>query len=180
MKCISIWGFMGAGKSTVGRALARTYAWKWLDSDTEIEKQEQLKIPDIFKRYGEEYFRQLETRFLENLWNRMQSEPQASEWLVLTTGGGMPLREENRRWLKKLGISIYLHVPFDTIAKRLNRRDSQRPLWDGSQLEAMRRKYEARLPSYRQADVVMEVQGKSVEEIVQELGALVLKPPADV
>ncbi|MDQ0337679.1 shikimate kinase [Caldalkalibacillus uzonensis] len=172
MNCMTIWGFMGAGKSTIGRALAQRYAWKWIDSDTEIEKQAKLTIPDIFQRYGESYFRQLETQFLEDLWHQVQRNQPASELLVITTGGGMPIQEENRRWLKKLGISIYLHVPFDTIVDRL-KRDSQRPLWDGTQLEAMKCKYEARLPYYRQADVIIETQGKSVEEIVQDIAAAI-------
>jgi shikimate kinase len=87
---------------------------------------------------------------------------------LLTTGGGMPVRDENRELLKKLGKTIYIHVPFDEIVERL-RTDQQRPLWDNDQIEIMRERYETRLPIYLTADHTILAQDKLVDELLEEI-----------
>lgn len=165
---ISIWGFMGSGKSTLGQYMATHYNWLHLDSDQEIEKQENRTIAEIFIQSGERYFRELETAYLKELV-RKKDTYEAN--LLLTTGGGMPVNEENRTLLKDLGISVFLDVPFSEIARRLERA-KERPLWDHTRLAAMEDRYKKRLPIYAEADYTIHTQGKSLAEIAQEIHKL--------
>lgn len=169
---ISIWGFMGAGKSTVGREFASRYDWQHIDSDEEIEREEGRSIKTIFEDSGEDYFRSLETKFLQQM---LQKEGAQSSWnssILLTTGGGMPISTENRELLKKLGKSIFIHVPLEQIITRL-KLDEDRPLWDQAQINLMRERYATRLPIYQEADHIIHAQNKSVEEIVIELSRII-------
>jgi shikimate kinase len=165
---ISIWGFMGAGKSTIGKAFANRYQWQHLDSDEQIEEQEKIAIHKIFERYGENRFRELETNYLQRLLKNQHELGDGNQNILLTTGGGMPVREKNRELLKKLGKTIYIHVPFDEIVERL-KTDQQRPLWDNDQIEIMRERYETRLPIYLTADHTILAQDKPVDELVKEI-----------
>jgi shikimate kinase len=166
---ISLWGFMGAGKSTIGQVIATRYCMQHLDSDVLIEKEQQMAIHRIFERHGENYFRDLETQYLQRLLREQTEQKEGSENdLLLTTGGGMPVRGENRELLKRLGKSIYIHVPFEDIVHRLQT-DKQRPLWDNEQIGVMKEKYETRLPLYRTADYTIITQQRTLDEIVEEI-----------
>lgn len=164
---ISLWGFMGAGKSTVARALSQCTGIDVLDTDQEIERREGRRIQAIFAENGEAYFRQLETMLLRDLIDR----PENPEPLILSTGGGMPLRDENRALLKVFGVSVYLHVPFEEIAQRLAE-DKERPLWTGKQTDELRAKYEERLSWYRLADVTLDG-SRTPAEIACEITQLI-------
>lgn len=164
---VSIWGFMGSGKSTIGKYITNTYHWQHIDSDQEIESMEKKAISEIFGRHGERYFRDIETTFLKHLLAKQKLE-QGSANTLLTTGGGMPIREENRKLLKELGPSIFLQVPFEEIARRLQE-DKDRPLWDNKQLAEMEKKYEERLPIYLQADLCIAVEEKDLYQVVAEI-----------
>jgi shikimate kinase len=159
---ISLWGFMGAGKSTLAKALADSMELDWLDADQELEQREGRSIQEIFAQEGEAYFRQLETALLRELVESGHARP-----LILSTGGGMPMKEENRQLLKTFGLSVYLHVSFEDIRQRLAG-DCTRPLWSDEQIEAMRQRYEERIPTYQLADVTL-VGNKSSHELVQEI-----------
>lgn len=164
---LNIWGFMGSGKSTLGRYVAQVYQWKHIDSDERIEQAEGLSIPELFARYGESYFRQKETDFLARLV-RDQQESDAEPFTVLTTGGGMPLREENRQYLRQLGPSVYLHVSFEEIVRRLAQ-DDQRPLWNERELAKMKQRYHERLSIYRTADHIIEADHYTVAQVAEQL-----------
>lgn len=168
---INLWGFMGSGKSTLGRYMANHYGWQQLDSDQEIERREERTISTIFREEGEAYFRNLETSLLRQLVEKKEKGELDSN-LILTTGGGMPIRAENRRLLSQLGLNVFLDVPFEEIVTRLQR-DESRPLWDTSQLAEMEKRYKDRLPIYKQADICLSAAGKSVAQLAEEVWQLV-------
>lgn len=127
MKNIVLMGFMGAGKTTVGKELAKAMNCEFLDTDEQIEKEQGCKISEIFSREGEEAFRNLETELLKRLQNR-------KEMFVLSIGGGMPVRAENRELLRNLGEVVYLRTSKEEIIRRLSG-DTNRPLLQGGALE---------------------------------------------
>ena len=112
-------GLMGAGKTTIGRQLARTLKLPFYDSDKAIEESTGVDIPTIFEFEGEEGFRDREQKMLQQLTKM--------DGIVLATGGGAILREENRQLLKDNGFIVYLQCSVDRILER-TRRDTQRPL----------------------------------------------------
>ena len=99
MKNIVLMGFMGAGKTTVGKRLAKALSCEFIDTDERIEKEQGRKISDIFAEDGEQAFRDMETDLLK----RLQDSKDA---FVLSIGGGMPVREENRALLRKIGTDV--------------------------------------------------------------------------
>lgn len=105
-------GFMGSGKSCLGHELAEKYGYSFLDTDAYIEQRESSRISDIFQDKGEEYFRRLETEVLSELIMN-------TEHAVISTGGGMPLRRENVRLLRRLGQVFYLQTGEEELWKRL-------------------------------------------------------------
>lgn len=112
-------GLMGAGKTTIGRQLARTLKLPFYDSDKAIEESTGVDIPTIFEFEGEEGFRDREQKMLAQLTKM--------EGIVLATGGGAVLREENRKLLQSNGFIVYLQCSVERILER-TRRDTQRPL----------------------------------------------------
>jgi shikimate kinase len=112
-------GLMGAGKTTIGRQLAKALKLPFYDSDKAIEERTGVDIPTIFEFEGEEGFRDREQKMIQQL-TQMNG-------IVLATGGGAILREENRRMLKENGFIVYLQCSVDRILER-TRRDTQRPL----------------------------------------------------
>lgn len=112
-------GMMGAGKSTIGRLLARALGFAFIDADREIEARSGVAITTIFEVEGEEGFRRREAAMLDELTQR--------RGVVIATGGGAVLREENRRNLRKRGLVVYLQASADEIARRTVH-DKTRPL----------------------------------------------------
>jgi len=156
-------GFMGAGKTTVGKVLAELLKQPLLDTDQMIEDQEGISISRIFEVYGEEKFRRLETELLKKLAVRPE------EW-VLSVGGGVPLREENRKLLKKLGFVVYLRVQADTVLERL-KGDHTRPLLCGGNVkEKVDSLLKSRGPLYLDsAHLVVDVDGRTPGEIGEKI-----------
>ena len=127
MKNIVLMGFMGAGKTTIGKKLAKALEYEFIDTDEWIEKEQGRKISNIFAEDGEVVFRDMETDLLKRLQN-------SEEKFVLSVGGGMPVREENRALLRNLGIVIYLKTSKEEIIRRVSG-DKNRPLLQGGDLE---------------------------------------------
>lgn len=121
-------GYMGCGKSTLGRKAARAFDYRFIDTDAWIEEEEGTTIAKLFAERGEEYFRQCET----NLIKRLLDEPKG---MVIATGGGLPMRKENRKYLKQLGTVVYLETGIETLTKRLSG-DTKRPLLSDGDLRA--------------------------------------------
>lgn len=152
-------GLMGAGKTTVGRPLARRLNRRFFDSDLEIEVRSGSRIPAIFELEGEAGFREREARVITDLTGR--------ENIVLATGGGAVLRPENREMLQKRGLVIYLRTNPHDLWLRIGG-DKNRPLLQTAdpkaRLEAL---YEARDPLYREcAHFVIETGQPSVDALV--------------
>jgi len=151
-------GFMGAGKTTIGRRLAKIIDFSFIDTDNEIEDDQGCSIDEIFKYGGEECFRDIETRLLQKLKNVNNS--------VIATGGGIMLRKKNRQILLGLGKRVYLKVPQKVLLQRLNN-DRSRPLLRGKNPEIVLSKmFEERSLLYEQAECIIEVDKKAPKETV--------------
>ncbi len=118
-------GFMGTGKSAVGRSLARRLGARFLDSDTEIERAAGKTVARLFAEEGEAVFRSLETTLLQHLADSSALE---GGGVVLATGGGMPLRGENVDLLRRIGRVVWLTAPAEQILRRVGPDVSARPL----------------------------------------------------
>jgi shikimate kinase len=116
---IYLTGFMGSGKSTAGQLLAAKMRRKFIDTDSEIERRKGMEVTEIFKRYGEFAFRELEKELLGELSLKTD--------LVVATGGGMVLNPQNVERMKG-GVMFYLKAPVDVLAGRLSRQRATRPL----------------------------------------------------
>ena len=151
-------GFMGAGKTSVARALARRLDWKIEDIDERIERRERRDIPSIFRQQGEPYFRAVEREELIALL------PQRGT--VVATGGGTVVDAGNRELMLRDGAVVWLDVPFSTILDRVPL-DGRRPL-AADRLE-MEQLYNQRLMAYRQAHLRVDAGRGSVEALVDQI-----------
>jgi len=157
MRNIILIGFMGTGKSAVSEKLAEKLGARLIDTDQEIEKESGMTISDIFKNYGEEYFRVLETGLLEKL--------SGTNDLVISCGGGIALREANRKLLDRLGFVVLLTAKVDTIMERL-RGDETRPLIKGGNKDTIRVLMDERRKYYNAAAMCcVETDGLTVDEV---------------
>ena len=155
-------GMMGAGKSTVGRLLARRLKLRFLDCDHEIERRCGVKIPVIFEIEGEAGFRARESEALAELTGL--------KGIVLATGGGAVLSAGNRRCLAEHGTVVYLRARPEDLYGRV-RHDRNRPLLaTADPLGKLRQLYEERDPLYREvADIVVETGAQSVQTLARLL-----------
>ena len=155
-------GFMGAGKTTIGRLLDPAF----VDMDALLVQRLEMPISDYFARFGEESFRQQESLLLQDLLKQETS--------VIATGGGIVLRPENRELLKSNACNIYLQIDFDRLYQRLATDPvNKRPLFLAKNQEEFRALYEQRLPLYEElATHVIDVADKTPEEIVEMIRCL--------
>lgn len=135
-------GFMAAGKTTVGRALARRLGWQIEDIDDLIERRERMTIADIFAKHGEPHFRQVEREMLHLL--------RPIRHVVVATGGGTFADPDNRTFINQDGVSVWLDVPLADLVARIPL-DGRRPL--AADRAALERLYAARVEAYRLARV---------------------------
>lgn len=156
-------GFMGCGKSTVGLRLSYRLRRTLLDTDREIEKEECRTISEIFAEDGEAYFRERETAVLRKLMGSANNQ-------IISVGGGLPMREENRALLHELGQVFYLRAEGGTIYERV-KDDSTRPLLQvDNPLQKIEMLIKERDPYYMvAADEVIIVDGKSFSQILDEI-----------
>lgn len=156
-------GFMGCGKSTVGLKLSYRFKKTIIDTDKEIEKEEKRSISDIFAAEGEAYFRNKETECLRRLLETAGNQ-------IISVGGGLPMREENRKLMHQLGQVVYLRAQAETIYDRL-KHDTTRPLLQGDHpREKIRILMAQREQNYvKAADVIVDVDGKDFEQILSEI-----------
>ncbi len=155
-------GFMGVGKSAIGHALARELKMDYLDTDELIEKTEKISINDIFAKKGEPYFRDLEAEVIKTLENY--------DNFVISTGGGMVLREENVKMLKEIGPLVLLWADPEVVYQRV-KRETHRPLLNVQDPRAEIKKIlDYRTPIYnRVADLKVDTSKLDVEECVKEI-----------
>jgi shikimate kinase len=165
-------GLMGAGKSTIGRHLAKTLELEFVDSDHEIERRTGASIPLIFDVEGEAGFRQREKKIIDELSQR--------SGIVLATGGGAVLDPENRACLRERGMVIYLYATIDHLLAR-TAKDRNRPLLQTADPRGrLQELLQARDALYREvADMVVDTGGRSARSAEREILAKIREPERD-
>lgn len=163
MNNIILTGFMGCGKTTVGIRLSYKIQKTFIDTDKKIEKEQNTKVKRIFENYGETYFRDLETQLLQKMVTKKDSQ-------IISIGGGMPVREENRILLKQLGTIIFLKASPETIYERV-KHDKKRPLLQGenpmAKISALCKQRNTIYESI--ADFTVVTDGKRFDEVIKEI-----------
>jgi len=157
---------MGAGKTSIGRRLAKTLAAPFVDADEEIVAAAGLTIPDIFALYGEARFRELERRVVARLLD--------SDAVVLALGGGAFIDPETRVRVTQRAVSVWLRADLDTLLARTARKRGTRPLLDqGEPREVLAGLMERRYPIYAEADFTVDSQTEPHESVVERILTMV-------
>ncbi len=167
-RAVVLIGFMGAGKSSVGRALGERLGWTFEDLDERIERRERRKVPEIFRDSGEQAFRRAEHAALKELLSELRSGAER----IVALGGGAFAQKRNAKLIEAGGVStVFLEAGVGELWRRCRQQAEQqgteRPLL--SSLESFRELYETRRPHYLQARFRQETGGKTVAEIAAEL-----------
>jgi shikimate kinase len=164
---VALTGFMGAGKSSVGHALAALLGWTFFDLDQEIELHQQAPIGELFRRHGEPQFRQIETEALDRMLHRVAAPT------AIALGGGTFLQTANVDRLRSAGARVvFLEAPVDQMFQRCRptndaSTENLRPL--AADPNAFRALYAERLPQYRTAELTVSTAGKTAEESAKEI-----------
>jgi len=162
---IALTGFMGSGKSSVGRALASLLGWSFVDLDGEIEREQGRKIREIFAGEGEAAFREIESVCLREVAANVQRP------VVLATGGGTFVQSANAELLRAEGaLVVFIHATPETLLNRCSVETGEqgvRPL--AQNRDEFMRLYEQRLPVYRTANFSVNSDGKSPEAVAREV-----------
>lgn len=159
MRNIVLLGFMGTGKSTVGKLLAQSLTWDFVDTDCSIEEITSLSVAEIFRRYGEPRFRSEERSVVARLSQQDQ--------LVIATGGGTVVDPLNWEALAQKGIMVGLQASVEDILSRVGQ-DKDRPLLTGTE-EAVEKLWSERQECYAQADFTIDTAQKDIAEVVSEI-----------
>ena len=149
---------MGAGKSTVGLALAHLLNYQFVDLDEMVEAGARKTVREIFIEFGESHFRKLEHLAIQACGDLKNT--------VVALGGGAYIAEENRTILRQIGKTIWLDCPLELCLSRIAG-DGTRPLAKSE--EEMRELLDKRLPAYSQADIRLRVENKSAEQVAEEI-----------
>lgn len=163
MKNVILIGFMGCGKTTVGIRLSYRIRRVLEDTDKRIEREQGTIISEIFAQKGEEYFRELETDLLQRLAKEDYQR-------VISTGGGLPMREENRNLLRQIGTVVYLRIKPESVYERL-KNDTTRPLLQCEDpLSKIKDLMAQRAPLYEEAaHIIVDVDDKNMEEVLESI-----------
>lgn len=160
-KNIFLIGFMGAGKTTVGQVLAEKIGYRCVDPDQVLEENAGSTISTIFSEYGEDYFRELESKTLESI---SEGEKQ-----VIATGGGVVIRDRNWDIMKEAGLTVYLKAPIEVLYERI-KDSTHRPLLQvENPLERARELLDKREHLYQKADLIIDTEELSVTGVADEL-----------
>jgi shikimate kinase len=161
MKNIVLTGFMGTGKTAVGRELSHLLNMKLIDVDTEIEREQNMTINEIFKQFGEQRFREIETEIIKSITRNMK--------VIISTGGGVVLKQENMDALRANGIIICLRAKPETILSRTNNNNERPLLRVRNPLATIRDLLSFRNPFYEKADMVIDTEEKTPLQIAEEI-----------
>jgi len=161
LRTVVLVGAMGAGKSSVGRRLAKRLGLPFIDADDAIEEAAGCSIPEILEIYGEEAFRDGERRVIARL---LVGPPQ-----VLATGGGAFMDPRTRAEIKQYAVSVWLKAELETLVERTGRRDDRPLLKQGNPREILKRLLAERNPVYAEADVTVDSGSDGLDETVERL-----------
>jgi shikimate kinase len=154
-------GFMGAGKTSVGRILAKSLKMGFVDIDDRIEKELGMTISQIFSKWGEDYFRDAEAKMLRTISGNKEQ--------VIATGGGIVLRDENWDTMRENGVTVYLKASAEVLWNRI-KHNTTRPLL---QVEDPSKKaveiLSRRIPLYERADLVIDTENLTPHEVALEI-----------
>lgn len=155
-------GMMGAGKTTVGKELLNVLKdYTLIDMDFEIENREKMKISEIFEKYGEKHFRELETNLLKEL---RQNKNQ-----IISTGGGVFEKEENRNILKETGTVFYLKASPEKLFDRIKSQTHRPLLQQGFGVEKVKSILDTREANYSKADIIINTENELPQNIVKRI-----------
>jgi len=161
-------GFMGVGKTTIGKQIAAFNKVVFIDTDSQIEKETSKSIKEIFETDGEIAFRKLETDTIRSIDRKA----------IIACGGGLPAHNNNIEYLKHKGTVIFLKASTETLIKRLEKNKNKRPLisklTNDKRLEFIRKILKEREKTYKQADYTIETDNKTVKEVLREINSLLL------
>jgi shikimate kinase len=159
-KNIVLIGMAGVGKTTVGRVLSKKIQRKFLDMDQEFEDQTKIRITDFFSIYGEKEFRKIERRIINDVLTKNKK-------LVVSAGGGIFSDDEIRDLIIKKSITFFLDSSIETLAERLKKNFSNRPLLNkGNLRDNIEKLYQKRIKDYMMAKHIILVDDLSVEDVV--------------
>lgn len=166
-KLLFLIGYMGCGKTTLGRKTAARLGWEFLDTDQEVERREEASVNEIFSYAGEDYFRQCERSVLDAVIADGKSK-------VVSTGGGLPMYGDNMERMNAAGLTVYLRRSAERIASRLTpygraKRPKLRGLSDVELVDFMKRNMAERAPRYEQAQLVLDGDRLSDAEMVERI-----------
>jgi shikimate kinase len=161
MKNIVLTGFMGTGKSTVGKELSKRLNMRFVDMDEEIEAAEQMKISEIFSLHGESHFRDIETAMIKKLSQENN--------LIISTGGGAVLRDENMEFLRENGIVFCLAAAPETILERTSGNKNRPLLQVENPKEKISELLACRKPFYDKAGIIVETDDKTPMQVAEEI-----------
>ena len=162
MSSVYLCGFMGCGKSHVGRQLAAALKRDFVDLDRYIVNAERMSIPEIFEKFGEPHFRALEAKYIRELANDN----------IVATGGGALINDETAEYARKSGISVYINTSFEICYNRI-KSDTNRPLVMQNTKEQLLELYEKRSAVYRRNSMYMVNGNASDSVIAEEIAKLV-------
>ena len=152
---------MGAGKTTVGKILAKRLKLNFIDLDEVIEKELNLTIQEIFSRYGEDFFRDAETKALRSIADKGKH--------VVAAGGGVVLRKENWKFMKANGFTVYLRAPAEVLWSRVKNNTSRPLLQVDNPFERLCELFSQRIPQYEKADLIVDTENVSPEYLALEI-----------
>ena len=158
-------GFMGAGKSVVGRRLAKSLNLSFYDLDEEIESHYKMSVSAIFQKYDEACFRKLETSVLESFSNK--------DNFVLSCGGGTPCFSENMAFMNSIGTTIYIKLPADELLEWISNSYHKRPLTEGKSDEELasyvNATHKAREPFYAKSKITVDATGTDKDALTEKI-----------
>lgn len=159
-RTIVLVGLMGAGKTTVGRRLAKAMALDFVDADEAIEEAAGMSVADYFEHYGEPAFREGERKVIRRLLTERNR-------CVLATGGGAFMDGETRDLIRSHGLSVWLRADLDLLVKRTSKRNTRPLLRQGNPREILQRLMDERYPVYAEADITIDTADVPHDEVVE-------------
>jgi len=165
-KNIFIIGSMGSGKTSIGKILAKNNHLSFLDTDHEIIRSCGYSIPDIFEKFGEEHFRNLETEQLRKM--------DTIENHVISTGGGIVLKDDNKKLIKSLGLIIFLDINISSQMDRVKNRKNRPLLNDMNLKDNLLSLKKIRDPIYKKiSNYIIDVSGKERDQVINEIQKII-------